>query len=353
MPEFYKPGADKETIPSWITPEQMGWSTPGESPESALSKERDTSAALQQDMPVAFSLREPRTMVPAIVEKWEAFQLSKGRHPGSCDLTLIEDFAFGRNYAWENQWIGSCVASNTFRGWVKRCIAQIILFGDPQEYLGLDEFGRLSIAPFAPWSYGMGRRRGNMKGGDGSYCSVQGASLLKDGILPCSSPLLVALMKQLGVDTEKNYPEFDKQHNNLYRAFGDWKYLDQLAPDACCRLLDIDDVKTLEDHIEFSKAYKPMFQCSSIAIKKIGNHSDGFAIHAQDHGNSWAHNMGQHGFFIASDGKRYHRLSNESWDDELIYNIPDDELNEWYSRSRVQTMTIGQIDLPVSVPVIG
>ena len=265
-------------------------------------------------------------------------------------MTLIEDFCFGRNYAFEKQFIGSCVISNTFRGQTKRQLVQTALFGQPVEWLGKDEFGPNSIAPYAPWSYGMMRRRGNLKGGDGGFCEPMGASLLLDGILPCSSKLLKNVLKNLGADNEKDFPE--PKSNSVYRAFGDWKYIDELKPDACCRLLDTDDVLSLDQHVELAKQYKPLFQCSLIAIKKVGSHADGFTIHARDPNNQWAHNMGWHGFFIASDGKRFHRLSNESWGDEMIYNIPDEELNEWYTKKRVATMSIGQIDLPLSSLVV-
>ena len=349
MSDFFRPGADEVIVPDGINLSNLGWA-PTEPVDQALAKERASMERLHADMPVAFAAREATTLVPEIETKWNEYQLSKGRHAGSCDMTLLEDFAFGKNYAWENQFIGSCVISNTFRGWVKRAIFQVILAGQSGEYLGQDEFGPNSIAFYAPWSYGMARKRANMRGGDGLYCEPMGASLLKDGVLPCHSPKLIALLNSLGAGAKTDYPE--PKSNSVYRAFGDWKYIDDLASDACCRLLDTDSVETMDQHIAFSEAYKPMFQCSGIAIRKVGTHADGFAIHAKDPGNSWSHNMGWQGYFIASDGKRYHRHSNESWGDEIIYNIPDEELEKWYRNRLVSTMTIGEIDLKKSTPAV-
>ena len=349
MSEFYKPGADEVVVPPHINLGNLGWA-PTEPVDQALAREKAGMERLAADMPVAFAACEATPLVPEIAKKWEEFQLSKGRHAGSCDMTLLEDFAFGRNFAWLPQGIGSCVISNTFRQWAKRVIFQVTLAGQSGEYLGREEFGPQSIAPYAPWSYGMARKRANMRGGDGLYCEPMGASLLKDGVLPCHSPKLLALLKSLGADSDKDFPE--PQSNALYRAFGDWKYLDELSVDACCRLLDTDEVTSADQYLDFARAYKPAFQCSGIAIKKVGTHMDGFAIHAQDQGNSWAHNMGLAGFFVASDDEIFIRLSNESWGDEIVYNIPIDELSRWYSRKLTSTMTIGEIGLQKSTPAV-
>lgn len=331
---IYKPGADEV-----LQVGPMGW-------VGSPDQERKALDTLQSAVPIVFSSTYPSDIMPEIETKWNLFQKSKGRHDGSCDLTLLDDFVFGRNYAWEDQFIGSCVISNTFRGHVKRQLIQTALFGQPVEWLGKEEFGPKSIAPYAPWSYGMMRKRGNLRGGDGGFCEAMGQSLLLDGVLPCNSPLLLTLLKQLGADTEKDFPE--PRSNRIYRAFGDWKYNDILLPDACCRLLDSDVVTSVDQQVELGKVCKPLFQCSMIAIKKVGTHKDGFAIHARDTQNQWAHNMGWQGFFIASDGRRFHRLSNESWGDEIIYNIPDEELDDWYKRRLPSTMSIGQIDLKLS-----
>lgn len=343
MTDFFKPGADDVIVPEG---KQFGWTDGRMNLEEAARREAKALGSLQDELPEVFAAKEPIFLVPAIAEKWDEYQKSKGRGAGSNDLTLIEDFSFGRNYAWEDQFVGSCVISNTFRGWVKRCIAQIALEGESVEYLGLDEFGPGSIAPYAPWSYGQMRRRGGLRRGDGGFCGPMGESLMKDGVLPCSSEKLNTLLARLGHNNERDYPE--PVSKSLYREFGDWSYLDELAPDACCPLEDSDWVKNLDDHIRFEDERKPMFQCSGIAIRKVGTHSDGFAIHARDPRNSWAHNMGWQGFFIASDGRRFHRLSNESWGDEVIYNIPSEELEDWYMRRNVSTMTIGRIHLKPS-----
>jgi len=94
-----------------------------------------------------------------------------------------------------------------------------------------------------------------------------------------------------------------------------------------------------------------MFMCSSIAIKKLSMHKDGFQIHTRDRGTSWAHNMGWKGRRVASDGKRYHRLDNTSWlqggdtnVEKFIYDIEESELESWYKSGTIDVGTIGEID---------
>jgi hypothetical protein len=175
-----------------------------------------------------------------------------------------------------------------------------------------------------------------------------GASLLNDGVLACSTPELLEMLRTLNANGERDFPE--PKSNKVYREFGDWKYNDRFKPHAKHKLLDTDVVRSLDEHIRYENMAKPMFQCSMIAVHKVGTHKDGFPIHARNPRDQWAHNMGWQGYFIASDGKRYHRLSNESWGDEVVYNIPSEELDDWYKRRNVSTMTIGEIDLRGSVP---
>lgn len=302
------------------------------------------------DNPVAYRQRAAKDLPEPMAAKWREHQASKGYGDDSCDLTVIDELVLGRRFAFEDQFIGSCVVSNTFRQWARRAMYEIALRGDPEEYLGREEFGPKSIAFYAPFSYGCMRRRGGLRGGDGGFCAPMSETLMKDGVLPCSTPKLLEILKSLGSDSEKDFPE--PRSNKTYRKFGDWKYLDDLLPYTDYRLLESVRLTSVESHLDNSRQGKPAFQCSSIAVKKVGTHKDGFAIHARDPRNSWAHNMGWAGHFTASDGERYYRLSNESWDDNLIYNIPENELAEWYRRRNVSTMTIGEIDLPDSAPQI-
>lgn len=160
--------------------EQMGWSgTPDQ--ESRLLQ------VAEDQQPARFARRSAKSVPPAVAQRWDEFQQSKGHGPGSHDLTLIDEFVFGREWHWNPQYIGSCVWSNTFRGYVRRCAYEIALRGDPEEYLGRDEFGPRSIAPYGPWSYGMMRRRAGIRGGDGGLCVPMSESLMLDGVLPCNT----------------------------------------------------------------------------------------------------------------------------------------------------------------------
>ena len=104
--------------------------------------------------------------------------------------------------------------------------------------------------------------------------------------------------------------------------------------------------------MELGKQFKPMSVCSGIAITKIGTHKDGFTIHAQNTRDSWGHNMSFQGYFTASDGKVFIRLSNESWGANVIYNVPVEEVDRWYNRKLIEVQAVGEIDLPDSVPLL-
>jgi hypothetical protein len=284
----------------------MGWVVPGATNEQAmLDGEKRYFETASNDMPLAYRFRPAREMMPVIKQKWEKFQSDRGRFPGSQDLTLIDEFVFGRSFTWLSQKIGSCVWSNTFRRWFERMLVEICLEGDPEEFIGKNEFGPLSLAPFCV-SYGFARQRANMRGGDGLYCKPMSESLVKDGVVLCNTPVLKDLMDRAGATSDKNYPEVLSE--SLYRKIGDWAWNNSLKGYASCRLLESAMIDNIDAHMRCVSDLKPMFQCSSIAIRKVGMHKDGFAIYGRDPGNSWAHNMGWAGSRVASDGKVYLRL---------------------------------------------
>jgi hypothetical protein len=251
------------------------------------------------------------------------------------------------SYVADGVGVHNCVASNTFRPWVRRVIYEISLKGDPEEFLGKSEFGPQNISFYAPFSYGCGRRRGRMRGGDGSFCEVQYDSLIKDGVITCNNLKLLEILKRFKADGPRDFPE--PQNASLYRRFGNWEFLDELLPTADFRLLESVKVNDIDTHIKLSRQYKPASVCSGIAIRKIGTHKDGFDIHAQNPRDSWAHNMSFCGHFESSDGKIFIRLSNESWGKNVIYNIPIEEISRWYSQRMVTVQAIGEIDLPDSI----
>lgn len=86
------------------------------------------------------------------------------------------------------------------------------------------------------------------------------------------------------------------------------------------------------------------FVCSMEAIHKVGTHRDGFAIHARNPRDQWAHNMSFQGYFKASDGEVFIRESNESWGAKHIYNRRQSEVDQAFRSGRLTVQAIGKID---------
>jgi hypothetical protein len=331
-------------------PGEMGWVIPDTHTEQEmLDAEKRWLEKSIEDYPIAFQARQQKEMLPVIKAKWEKFQLDKGRFPGSVDMTLLDEFVFGKSFVFREQPIGSCVFSNSFRPWVARAIAEIALFGDLEEYTGLQELGPKSIAPFCV-SYGLARQRANMKSGDGLYCKPMQDSYLKDGIVLCNTPKVKELMGNAGNDS---YPE--PRSAGLYRQIGNWAWNEALKPYLTCRVLDAPIPKNMDEFNKNIDDYKPMFQCSMIAVRKVGDHRDGFAIHGIDPTNQWAHNMGLLGRKVSSDGRRFVIVCNTSWNrnpsnpEAYIYNIPEEDFaRAWFPK--IDVGVIGEIDGIQSLP---
>lgn len=308
--------------------------------------------AFAADNPVVFQQREIRELIPGLKKKWDEFQISKGRSPGSNDLTLITEFVFGVLWRWLPQDIGSCVFSNTFRPWVDRMCFEICLKGDPEAYIGTQQFSPLSIAPHCV-TYGIARQIANMRGSDGLYKAPM-IKALTQGVVLCSTPKLKELQESAGAGSDTNYPE--PRSASLYRKIGDWAWNDALRPYLTCALQESVDVTSVEQHRIQENQSKPMMICSGLAYKKIGVHKDGFDIHGIDPANSWAHNMDFSGFRLASDGDRFTRLTTRSWTqsgsdpEKWCFNISNDELGRIYKRD-VDVASIGEIHgLPIALP---
>lgn len=329
---------------------EMGWGPDPNMPIlTRLDEEKRYFDKISSDMPVAFKLRDSSIPSP-FLEKYRVFQDSKGFSNDAFNLSLMEEYVFGRTFFWLPQKTGSCVISNTFRPWVRRAIFEIVIKGDAEEFFGVDEFGMKNISFYAPFSYGCGRRRGNLRGGDGSWCQVQYESFIKDGVIMCNNNKLISILTSLGATSPEDFPE--PQDNSVYRRFQNWQYLDELLPYADFRLLEAPVITNIDDHIKTDKQFKPKSVCSGIAIRKIGRHRDGFDIFDLNPNDSWAHNMSFQGCFTSSDGKVFIVLSNESWGKKVIYNIPIESVDSWYKRRLVSVQCIGEIDLPDSIPYL-
>jgi len=287
--------------------------------------------------------REPITIPPGIWDKYTKFLDSKGYGKGSVSLIQLDEFCRGRKFNWLPQKTGSCVMSNSFRLWVRRCLFECLVLGQAEELLGTNEFGKDNLSFYAPVTYGFGRRRGNMKGGDGSWCSIQYDAFCQDGVVKCNNAKLLSILTKYNAVGEHDFPE--PQDNNVYRMFQNWQYLDDLKPEAGLKLMETVKLTDIATDRANLLQFKGSSMCSSIALKKVGTHKDGFDIYAQDRANRWDHNMSKQGLRIASDGKEFIEVSNESWGPNYIYNVPIEEVDRWYKAGMLETQTIGEIDL--------
>lgn len=333
----------------------MGWGDTKLSHEVNAGMEYLMFRIAEKDNPVAYRERAPRQPLPEMLQKWNDFQLSKGREAGSVDMTLLTEFVFGKKFYWFPQDTGSCVFSNTFRAWVARMCAEIVINGDAEEYFGTDELGYHSVAPHMI-SYGFARQRANMRSGDGLYCEPLIESFMKDGVVSCATPKLKETMDMAGARRPEDYPE--PRDVNIIRRLQNWEFNDRLRPYADFRLLESTLNKSGDDLDRAAKAFKPSMNCSGIAIKIKGKHPDGFTIHTQDTSTSWGHNMSWQGIRVAKNGDVFDILSNESWiqrgssnPEKYIYHIERSESDRWMKRDSVTSMTIGEIDGPKSSPV--
>ncbi len=339
---------DEVAVPEDI--QESGWGR-GDDERTLVGIEQRLGDKLEADNEQVFRNHTTTKPLPKMLEKWNAFQRSKGRYDGSNDLSLLDEFVHGAPLVFHRQIIGSCVISNTFRPWVARAMWQVAIQGQPQEYFGRDEFGPNSYAPFAPQSYGMARKRANMRGGDGLYCAPMAESLMQDGVLMCKTPALVQLMSERGFSSASDFPE--PQGNDgarLYRQFGDWDYIERFRGNLCCKLLESERVKTADQLWRLLQEGKPSFVCSMEAIHKVGTHPDGFPIHARNPRDRWAHNMSFHGVFTASDGERFFRQCNQSWGENHIYNRKFEEVASSFRSGRLTVQAIGQIAIPPAAP---
>ena len=340
-------GADEVVVPDEYK-SLCGWADLGNE-VMVLAKEQKALEQLQESLPERFATQEPVAIQPGMIDKWEEFQQSKGRFPGSMDLSLLDEFVHGQPLLFKRQLIGSCVVSNTLRPWATRLMYQVVLLGQPMEYLGRNEFGPENYLPFGPMSYGLARKRANMRGSDGLYCGPMTESLMKDGVLQCNTPKLIEFMKNKGFSSPQDWPEPQGRDGmRLYRDFGNWKHIDQFRQYLDYPLLESPRVTSADQLWDLALAGKPAFVCSMEAIHKVGEHSDGFAIHARNPRSRWAHNMSFQGVFVASDGERFFRESNESWGPSHIYNRHFDEVAASFRNGRLTVQALGQIEGPAA-----
>lgn len=325
----------------------MGWGPSNVDERTRLNLEVSMLHRNQDDMPVAYKRRPAKEMPPSLEAK---FKQIHEKHEidydaGSRDLRLLTELVYGEVYEWLAQLIGSCVGSGGQRVWTFSSLWQVVCDGEPEELLGSTRLGQNTVAPFAPFSYGDGRRYGGLRGGDGSFCSAQVKSYTNTGVIDCN----LAQLHRIVGSREQDYPE--TQDTRLYRQFGDWKYLDDLKQYADFRVLEAVEVTSANQSLELLKAGKPHMICSNWGFAPTNQKAGRFTVYRRQ--GSWAHNMSIVGFIVIN-GRIYIIVLN-SWganahEDGSFFIIPVELFDDWLKQA--SCIAIGDIDLPPSQPRI-
>lgn len=327
--------------PDYIDWSHLGW---GEQTQTENERKYQEESAFERALmaaPQAFTQREAKPLDAVFKAKWDKYQADKGYEEGSADLSLIGEFYYGRRFAFLPQKTGSCTISNPFRCWYRRGMWEILAKGELEDPLGSTEFGTTSVSFYAPLSYGIAREIGGLKNGDGGFCGPTIESLMR-GVVPCNNGKLLELLHNLGADGERDFPE--PQDNRVYRAFQDWRYNKEFEPFLENPLAESVKCTDVDQLVANLKQYKPAIMCSMLAVKKGGTHK-GLTYFVADRNNKWAHCMCWCGIIVWH-GRIFLLLSNESWQADLIYAIPIEEVSGViYPRYRPEVMTIGEIDL--------
>lgn len=328
---------------SW---ENLGW---GEESQTADEKVYIEETAIERAMsaqPARYQWQDPSELDPVVAAKWAQYQTDKGYDEGSCDLTLFGDFVMGKRYNWLPQKTGSCTISNTFRMAYRRQLWEIVARGELEELLGRDEYGKNTVAFYAPLSYGIARQIGGLRSGDGGFCGPTIESLMR-GVIDCDNEQLDRVLRGYGAQARTDYPE--PQDNRVYRAFQNWTHNDELAGQLKCPLVESVKITSLDGLDKACEEYKPVIMCSMLAVRR-GGEFRGLSYFVPDPRDRWAHNMCWGGKIVWQ-GKVFYLLSNESWRDNLIYPIPADAVEDIFRRYRPECMTLGKWDMDESLDV--
>lgn len=333
--------ADRDFLPANMSWRRLGWGTEQHTENTRQAIEASQFEQAFNATPELFRQRAAITLEPRIEAKWQKYQAERGYEEGSADLSLFGAFMFGSRYHWKPQKTGSCTISNTFRCWYRRALYEIAAKGQLERLLGTTEYGTTSVSFYAPISYGIAREIGNLRGGDGGFCSSTIRSLQK-GVVACNNGKLLELLHKLGADNDKDFPE--PQNNAVYRKFQDWTYNDEFEPFLEHPLVESVKCTNTAQLVENLKQYKPAIICSMVAVKKAGDYQ-GLSYFRVNRNDKWAHNMCWCGY-IKWHGREFLLLSNESWRDNLIYPIPIEEVDEVvFPKYRPEVSTLGEIDL--------
>ena len=319
---------------------ELGWGLRGQTEDAIKKIEATAFEAATSKSPQVFQQRPVGEIDPVMKEKWDKFQADKGYEEGSADLSLVDEFVHGRRFEWLPQKTGSCTLSNAFRCWTRRGEWQRLCLGQLEEPHGHKAYGPDTVAFYVPLSYGIARELGGIRNGDGGFCSTTIDSLTR-GVLDCNNTKLLELLRKLNANGETDFPE--PQDNRVYRTFQSWTYNKFFADELESPLVESVKVTNALQLLEILRQYKPVLNCSMLAVKKGGEHF-GLTYFVADRNNSWAHAMCWCGVIVWH-GRVFLLLSNESWPGAPIYAIPFEEVDEMiFPRYRPDALSMGEID---------
>lgn len=333
-------------------PGLMGWGVANQSLPEIRSSEAKAFDALVASVPERCYEKPARDYSESPIYK-KAIELMKadGIEDGF-SFRYLEKALFGQELTWLAQTIGSCVASGWMRAHFARCMAEITLIGQPEEFFGTDkpdQNSANSLCAFAPFNYGIGRQIGGIdNGGDGSFCSAHVQGALQFGSIPCWTPGLTQYTSQ--------FPE-PIQSEGTYRKWGDSSYRsvrDKFKPVAA----DFKQTETVkvtsaaQSMDQILKHLKPQMVCSGWGFAPKSQIT-GTNFWSYTRSGSWAHNMSRYGY-VKIRGNWYCEVKN-SWgmnahkNGDFFY-VPAEHDEQWIRDAEIQT--IGELILPESRPMV-
>ncbi len=333
-------------------PGLMGWGLENQSHDGRMAAEKAAVEAMMNAQPACQFERPAKDVTQsALLDKALKLQESDGIEDGFA-FHYLEASVWGVVLSWLAQTIGSCVASGGMRAVFGRTMAEIFLFGQPEEFFGTDKpdvNSASSLCIFAPFSYGEGRQIGGIdNGGDGSFCGSHIQGYMERGCLPCWAT---------GLDKYTNqFPE-PLQSESTYRKWGDSSYRNiraqfrSIAGDF--KLTESVQVTAADKAIELlTKHYKPMQICSSWGFAPKSQ-IPGTTFWIYTRSGQWPHNMTIYGF-VKIRGNWYAVVKN-SWGMNAHKNgdyflVPAEDFGRWVLDAECRT--IGELTLPESMPQV-
>jgi hypothetical protein len=248
--------------------------------------------------------------------------------------------------------VHNCVASGWMRAHFARCMAEITLIGQPEEFFGTDkpdQNSANSLCAFAPYNYGMGREIGGIdSGGDGSFCGAHVQSAMQFGSIPCWTQGLTQYSSQFPepIQSQATYQKWgDRQYRSVRAKFhaiaADFKQTETIK---------VTTVDQSRDQI--TKHLKPQMICSGWGFAPASK-IPGTEFWVYKRSGSWAHNMTRYGYVMIK-GNWYAVIKN-SWGMNAHKNgdyflVEASEDARWLREAECQT--IGELILPESRPVV-